>query len=66
MGDGSETKRVSLEVEEYDCGCRVRFGQLDYGEAADELRRKSVLVQTTPPAQSRKRRKIFLPGMPGS
>jgi hypothetical protein len=32
------------ELEEYDCGCKVRFRQLDYGEAGDELPRRGVVM----------------------
>ncbi len=35
---------VRLEVEEYDCGCRIRFRLVDYGEAGDELPRKPLVV----------------------
>lgn len=36
--------RVDLEIEEYDCGCRIRFRLVDYGEAGDELPRKPLVV----------------------
>jgi hypothetical protein len=39
-----EGSNKGQEVEEYDCGCKVRFRRLDYGEARDELPKKSVLV----------------------
>ncbi len=45
MEVGSEGKARGPEVEEYDCGCRIRLRQLDYGESGEELPRKPVLVQ---------------------
>jgi len=39
-----ESLRSGQEVEEYDCGCEVHFRQLDYGEAGEELPRRSLLV----------------------
>jgi len=39
--DGS---RVGEELEEYDCGCKIQFRKVDYGEAKDELPRKSLTV----------------------
>ena len=36
--------RVGEELEEYDCGCKIQFRKVDYGEAKDELPRKSLTV----------------------
>ncbi len=64
-GHGDENMWSGQEVEEYDCGCEVHFRQLDYGEAGEELPRRSLLVsdylpckrhegtQTIPPRDAR-------------
>ncbi len=54
VDDGAGRKSVWLEVEEYDCGCRVRFRKVDYGEAEEELPRKPVLVQDNVPCSKHK------------
>ena len=36
--------RVEHEVEEYDCGCRVQFRQVDYGESGNEVPRNPLVV----------------------
>ncbi len=54
MGDPSEGKQVGVEVEEYDCGCRVRFRNVDYGEAGDELPRKPLLISDYTPCPKHK------------
>jgi len=42
------------EVEEYDCGCRVQFRQLDYGESGHELPRDPVVVSEHIPCPKHK------------
>ncbi len=57
--------RVGEELEEYDCGCKIRFRRLEYGEAGNELPRKALVIpeflscdkhkglQSVPPSDSR-------------
>jgi hypothetical protein len=42
------------EVEEYDCGCIVRFRLVDYGEAGEELPRKPLMVPDYTPCAMHK------------
>jgi len=35
---------IGEEVEEYDCGCKVQFRKVDYGEAKDDLPRNPLTV----------------------
>jgi len=42
------------EVEEYDCGCKIHFRQLDYGENSDELPRRKLLVPEFLPCSKHK------------
>ncbi len=68
VADADQTQgvaRVGEELEEYDCGCKIRFRRLDYGEAGNELPRKALVVpefvscdkheglQSVPPSDSR-------------
>jgi hypothetical protein len=41
---GKGSTAAPPEVEEYDCGCKVCFRLVDYGEAGDELPRKPLMV----------------------
>ena len=45
---------VRLEVEEYDCGCTIRFRLIGYGEAGDELPRKPLVVPDYIPCSKHK------------
>lgn len=51
---GQASGRLELEVEEYDCGCKVRFRLVDYGEAGDELPRKPLVVPDYLPCSKHK------------
>ena len=60
-----ESVRIGEELEEYDCGCKINFRKVDYGESKHELPRKALVVpeyipcdkhktvQTIPPKESR-------------
>ncbi len=41
---GKDSTAALPEVEEYDCGCTVRYRLVNYGEAGEELPRKPLMV----------------------
>ncbi len=49
-----ESARIGEEVEEYDCGCKVQFRKLDYGEANDEAPGKPLVVPEYLPCSKHK------------
>ena len=46
--------RAGEEVEEYDCGCKVHFRKLDYGEARDDAPKKPLVVPEYLPCSKHK------------
>ncbi len=53
-GDRDIASGKGQEVEEYDCGCKIRFRQLDYGESSEELPRRKLLVPEFLPCSKHK------------
>ena len=54
QGLSGQKNRRGHEVEEYDCGCKVQFRQVDYGESGHELPRDSVVVSEHIPCPKHK------------
>jgi hypothetical protein len=53
-GDRDIASGNGQEVEEYDCGCKIHFRQLDYGETSDEVPRGKLLVPEFLPCSKHK------------
>lgn len=55
-----------MEVEEYDCGCKIRFHPLSPSEVGDEFPRRPPVIPGYTPCPKHRTLERFLPATQGS